>query len=70
MKQKIVSLWVKGCYIHCQVCYRVAIIVTTYMKWPSNEVKMYNVKKQEVQPIILFLFILQLQIPGAISIRV
>lgn len=25
MKQKIVSQWIKGCYIHCQVCYRVAI---------------------------------------------
>jgi len=44
MKQKIVSQWIKRCYIHCQLCYRVAFTVTTYMKWPLNVLKMYNVK--------------------------
>jgi len=48
----------------------VAIIVTIYMKWLWNVVEMYNVKMQEVNPIILFIFILQLQLPGTVSIRV
>jgi hypothetical protein len=70
MKQKVVSQWVKGCYIHCQLCYSVAFIVTTYLKWPWNVVKMYSVKKQDVKPIILSVFVLQLRLPLAISIRV
>jgi hypothetical protein len=28
MKQKVVSQWLKGYYIHCQLYYRVVIIVT------------------------------------------
>jgi len=60
MKQKIVSQWIKGCNIHCQLCYRGTFIVTTYMKWLWIIVKMYSVKKQDVKPIMLCLFSLQL----------